>query len=196
MALQLTPTTGTTAYADRMGQFHETLVQQGRIVQGYSVSGPLDADMVQAVDRDLMDPHWRALFHDAIRSDRRFQRGLFELSHGVRIGSTLVPGPGALLELSQPSRARQPYDTQTVRDLSHQTSSLALSYDFEYGFALVKTSAALVYTVRLCQKHRLEGVTDSRPHFHLLERMRNRDRLEFQHHDVSQREENESPARA
>jgi hypothetical protein len=196
MAMQLTPTTGTTAYTDRMGQFHEALVQEGRIVQGYSVSGPLDADMVQSVDRDLADPQWRLLFHDAIRSDRRFQRGLFDLSHGVRVGSTLVPGPAALLELSQPSRAEQRYSTRRVRDLSLQPSSLAVSYDFEYGLALVKTSAALVYTVRLCQTHRLEGVTDSQPHFHLLERTRNRDRLEIQHHYVKQHKENESAGRA
>jgi hypothetical protein len=196
MALQLTPTTGTTAYADRMGHFHEALVQEGRIVQGYSVSGPLDSDMARSIDKDLADTHWRSLFHEALRVDRRFQRGLFDLSHGVRLGTTLVPGPAAWLELTHPSRVGHPYNVHTVRELSHQTTSLPLSYDFEYGLALLKTSAALLHTVRLCQEHRLEGVTDSHAHFRLLERTRIRDHLEIQHHCVSPSEENESAGRA
>src|SRR5262245_56022056 len=75
MALQLTPLSGTTAYQDRMGHYHPALVETGQIVQGYSVSGPLDADAVSAVDRDLMDKTWRNIFHDGLKNDRRFQRG-------------------------------------------------------------------------------------------------------------------------
>jgi hypothetical protein len=192
MALQLTSTIGTTAYSDRMGQFHAGLVRDGRIVQGYNVSGPLDADMVQSVDRDLADAQWRLLFHEAVRSDRRFQRGLFDFSHGMRIGRTLVPGPAALLELAQLSRGSQPCSAQVVHDLSRKGGSLADSYDFEYGFALVKTAAALIYTVRLCCEHRLEAVTDSPSHFVLLERTRTRDALAFEHHCVTQCDQNEA----
>ena len=104
MALQLTRMSGTTAYADRMGDRHEDLVKSGRIVQGHSVSGPLDENMTALVNRDLADAIWRAQFHDALVNDRRFQRGLFELTHGVRIGDTLVPGPAAWLRLIEDQR--------------------------------------------------------------------------------------------
>ena len=181
MALQLTPMMGTTAYMDRMGQFHEALVREGRIVQGHSVSGPLDADMVRSIDADLADDRWRLLFYNALRSDRRFQRGLFEFSHGMRVGTTVVPGPAALLELCRASRSNQPYSTALVRELSEQRSSLAASYDFEYGLGLVKTSAALLYTIRLCHQHGLEAATDSWSHYELLERTRQRDTLPLQH---------------
>jgi len=39
MALQLTPTSGTTAAPDRMGDYHAELVQQGRIVQATMSAG-------------------------------------------------------------------------------------------------------------------------------------------------------------
>ena len=107
MALQLTRMSGTTAYADRMGDRHEDLVKSGRIVQGHSVSGPLDENMTALVNRDLADAIWRAQFHVALVNDRRFQRGLFELTHGVRIGDTLVPGPAAWLRLIEDQRLRE-----------------------------------------------------------------------------------------
>jgi len=62
MALQLTQLSGTTAYADRMGGFHEALFKAGRIVQGYNVSGALDAEAIAAVNRDLADSTWRGSF--------------------------------------------------------------------------------------------------------------------------------------
>jgi hypothetical protein len=184
MALQLTPMSGTTAYADRMGQFHEALVREDRIVQGYSVSGPLDPELAESVDRDLADMQWRACFHSALQSDRFFQRGLFDFSHGVRKGQTRVPGPAALLELSLASRSEMPYSTALVRKLSERRT-LAASYDFEYGLGLVKTSAALRYTVRLCHQHRLEAVTDSLRHFRLLARTCEREGLPLAHHCVT-----------
>nr|MBI3613820.1 hypothetical protein [Nitrospirota bacterium] len=91
MAMQLSPMSGTTAYVDRMGDAHGELVRAGRIVQGYSVSGAPDAEIVAAVNRDLADPIWRSLFHEALQENRRFQRGLLDLSHGMMIGNALVP---------------------------------------------------------------------------------------------------------
>jgi hypothetical protein len=184
MALQLTKMSGTTAYADRMGDAHKDLVESGRIVQGHSVSGPLDDDMTAAVDRDLAAATWRARFHRALIDDRRFQRGLFELTHSMLIGSTLVPGPAAWLRLIEAHREFQPYSVARLQMLSRGRLTLNEGYDYEYAFALVKTSAALHYTIRLATGHDVEAVTDSQAHYDLLECIRLRDRLTFQHRCV------------
>jgi hypothetical protein len=168
MALRLTPFMGTMAYQDRMGDDHPTLVTAGRLVQGYNVSGPLNLAATAAVNRDLEDPQWRALFHDAIRSDRRFQRGLFDLTHAMQIGSALVPGPAALLRLLEPDRAGTFCSVALVQSLAGPTLTLDEAYSFEYGLALLKTAAAHCYTVRLAQEHDLLAVTDSHTHHALL----------------------------
>ncbi|MGH7260740.1 MAG: hypothetical protein ACREI9_08680 [Nitrospiraceae bacterium] len=170
MALQLTPMSGTTAYQDRMGHYHPRLVETGQIVQGYSVSGPLDADAVSAVNRDLADQTWRTVFHDGLRDDRRFQRGLFDLSHSFAVAGSAVPGPAALLRLLEERRATQACSVELVQTLSRPRLAPDDGYAYEYALALVKTSAALVYTVRLCTQHGLGAVTDSEVHFHLLTR--------------------------
>jgi hypothetical protein len=184
MALQLTKMSGTTAYADRMGDGHQHLVESGRIVQGHSVSGPLDDDMAAAVNRDLEDDTWRARFHQALIDDRRFQRGLFELTHGMLIGNTLMPGPAAWLRLIETQREHRPYSVALLQRLSRGRLNVDEGYDYEYAFALVKTSAALHYTIRLARRHNLEAVTDSQAHYDLLECTRLRDRLTFQHRCV------------
>lgn len=181
MALQLTKMSGTTAYADRMGDRYAELVTNGRIVQGYSVSGPLDQDMMAAVNRDLADAPWREQFHHALINDRRFQRGLFELTHGMLIGGILVPGPAAWLRVIEKQRQMQPYSVEMLQKLSGGRLDLNEGYDYEYAFALVKTSAALHYTVRLAIQHDLDAITDSKAHYDLLERMRMRDGLTLQH---------------
>jgi len=170
MALQLTPMSGTTAYQDRMGQYHPALVEAGRIVQGYSVSGPLDAEAVSAVDRDLADQAWRTVFHGGLRDDRRFQRGLFDLSHSFAVAGSAVPGPAALLRLLEEGRAAQACSVELARALSRPRPALDDGYAYEYALALVKTSAALVYTIRLCRQHKLDAATDSEVHFRLLTR--------------------------
>jgi hypothetical protein len=170
MALQLTPMSGTTAYQDRMGQYHPELVVTGQIVQGYHVSGPLDADAVSAVNLDLADKTWRGIFHHGLRDDRRFQRGLFDLSHSFVVGGSTVPGPAALLRLLEDTRMGQACSVEQGQALSRRRLPSEESYEFEYVLALIKTSAALVYTIRLCQQHGLDTVTDSEIHFRLLER--------------------------
>ncbi|MFO0730410.1 MAG: hypothetical protein U0361_05340 [Nitrospiraceae bacterium] len=99
MALRLTPLTGLTAYQDRMGDNHPELVTAGRIVQGHAVGDILDKEAVAWIDRTLADEQWRRRWHDALATDRRFQRGLFDLTHAMRIGQHTVPGPAALLRL-------------------------------------------------------------------------------------------------
>jgi len=167
MALQLTPMSGMTAFQDRMGMSFPDLVESGRLVQGYDVSGPLPPTLAAAIDRDLCDPLWRAYFHRALRRDRRLQRGLFEPSHSLRIGDSLVPGPAALLRLMDDSFRQQAYDLGRVRALLHKSMTLEDGYHCEYGLALVKTSASLVYTQTLARAHQLQPVTDSPAHFAL-----------------------------
>ena len=167
MALQLTPMSGVTAFQDRMGMGFPELIASGRLVQGYNVSGPLQPAVAAAVDRDLQDPLWRKLFHAALCRNRRLQRGLFEPSHSLRIGDSLVPGPAALLRLMDHSFSLQNYDLTQVRRLCRNNLTLEEGYAFEYGLALVKTSASLVYTQTLASVHQLQPVTDSPAHFAL-----------------------------
>jgi len=167
MALQLTPMSGMTAFQDRMGMSFPDLIKSGRLVQGYDVSGPLPPSVAAAVDRDLHDPLWRARFHTALCWNRRFQRGLFEPSHSLHIGDSLVPGPAALLQLLDDSHRHHPYDLSLVRALSKSSLTLEEGYHYEYGLALVKTSASLVYTQTIAQAHQLQPVTDSPAHFSL-----------------------------
>jgi hypothetical protein len=167
MALQLTPMSGMTAFQERMGMSFPDLIESGRLVQGYDVSGPLPPIVAEAIDRDLRDPLWRASFHTALRRDRRLQRGLFGPSHSLRIGDSVVPGPAALLRLMDDSFRQQAYDLCRVRALSKDSLTLEEGYQFEYGLALVKTSASLVYTQILALAHQLQPVTDSPAHFAL-----------------------------
>ena len=167
MAMQLTPMSGVTAFQDRMGMSFPDLIESGRLVQGYDVSGPLPPTVAAAIDRDLHDPLWRARFHTALRWDRRLQRGLFEPSHSLRIGDSLVPVPAALLRLMDDSFRQQAYDLGRVRALSKSSVTLEEGYHFEYGLALVKTSASLAYTQTLALAHQLQPVTDSPSHFAL-----------------------------
>ncbi len=167
MALQLTPMSGMTAFQDRMGMSFPDLIESKRLVQGYDVSGPLPPPVAAAINRDLKDPLWRARFHTALCQDRRLQRGLFEPSHSLRIGNSLVPGPAALLRLMDDSFRQRAYTLDQIRALSMTRLSLEEGYHCEYGVALVKTSAALVYTEALTQAHQLQPVTDSPAHFSL-----------------------------
>jgi len=165
MALQLTPMSGMTAFQDRMGMSFPDLIESGRLIQGHDVSGPLPPTVAAAVDHDLRDPLWRKRFHTALCQDRRLQRGLFEPSHSLRIGNSLVPGPAALLRLMDDPFRQHVYDLGQVRALSKRNLTLEEGYHYEYGLALVKTSASLVYTHTLALAHQLQPVTDSPAHF-------------------------------
>ena len=197
MALQLTPFLGTTAFQDRMGDSFPQLVTEGRLVQGYPTSGPLDDDMEHAVDQDLADPVWRNLFHHSFREYRRFQRGLFDPSHGIAIGRTMVPGPAALLQLMDPMRAASAVTVESVRSWSARgegasrraqggagetNACMPECYEFEYGLALIKTAVSNLWTVRIGCSRDLTVATESIGHYDLLERTLHRSGVKLANH--------------
>jgi len=164
MALQLTPTSGTMAHPDRMGDTHTALLAQGRIIQGHQVSGPLSAEMDRRVDRDLQDGEWREIFQFALRNDLRFQRGLAER--------------GAVLSPWLPDRwAQWRVTLAEIRQLSCLKLEPERAVSLEYGLMLVTTSVSLWHTIRLCQQHGLDAVTDSTRHDQLLQRILKRDHM-------------------
>lgn len=165
MAIQLSPFFGTTAYPDRMGDTYPDLLAQGRLVQGYDVSGPLSHKTIEAVNRDLTDQTWRHLFHRALTEDRRFRGGLF--------GTTAEEALIARLT-AEPFRT----DPMTVADIQRLCDRRTAGNErdrCDYGFALLKTSAALVYTVQLAEEYQLTVATDSPAHGALLNRLAERD---------------------
>lgn len=170
MALQLSPFCGTTAYPDRMGDSFPDLVTVGRLVQGYNVSGPLNRETNAVVDCDLSDPSWRALFHTALTEDRRFQRGLFDEALIVESGSTHTNELSTLVRLKQETFRTVPFTVAGIGQLSRQRLAGTQADVFDYGLALLKTSASLVYTVQHAAAQRLAVATDSHAHFTLLAR--------------------------
>ena len=222
MALQLTPFLGTTAFQDRMGHSFPQLVAEGRLVQGYPTSGPLDDDMEHAADQDLADPVWRNLFHHSFREYRRFQRGLFDPSHGIAIGRTMVPGPAALLQLMDPMRAALAVTVESVRKWSARSQGasrcaqggagekdegasqraqggagetnacMAECYEFEYGLALIKTAVSNLWTVRIGCSRDLTVATESIGHYDLLQRTLHRSGVKLANHLLAK---NDHPTR-
>jgi len=167
MAIQLTPTSGTTAHPDRMGDAHADLLEQGRIVQGYNVSGPLSPETDRRVNLDLQDREWREIFHFALRDDARFRRGFAEQSQDERAFRPLLPERWIAW----------PITLAEVRQMSLLKLNPERAIAFEYGLMMVKTSASLWYTIQLCQRHTLEAATDSPSHDRLLRRIMTRDRI-------------------
>lgn len=184
MAIQLSPFSGTTAYADRMGGTFPELVTTGRLVQGHNVSGPLSDTSRASIDRDLADTQWRRVFHEAIREDRRFQRGLFDPTHAMTIGRDVVPGPAALLRLMNENFLHQPFTVKTVQQLSCERLSGDDAFRFEYGLALVKTAAAQCYTIQLAHQLQVTTATDSPAHFQLFGRSLDRENERLPNHLV------------
>jgi len=174
MAIQLSPFAGTTAYSDRMGDKYPDLLAEGRLMQGYSVSGPLSPQSIAAVDRDLADPIWRGLFDTALEHDRRFHIGLFGRPSGEAT-------PDSNIDDALKSHR------WTVDAVRHMSNTLVHGKDvqtFDYGFALLKTSAALVYTVQLASRHQWAVATDSPAHGALLHHMSLRDHLTLENHVI------------
>ena len=170
MALQLTPFVGTTAFPDRMGDSYPEFLEAGRIVQGLNVSGLMSAELIASVDQDLQDPLWRKSFHEFLVSDYRFQLGLFDKSQIPQVGTSNKGETPFLLAFRPSDWIDKPYRVETVQTLSRKTLSTEESHQFEYGFALIKTSASLIYTIQLCQQRNLVAVTDSVSHHRLLVR--------------------------
>jgi hypothetical protein len=179
MALQLTPMVGTTAFPDRMGDFYPEYLKAGRIVQGHNVSGSMSPEVIASVDRDLQDPIWRKSFHEFLMSDHRFQRGLFDDSQIQPVGSCDIRKSPILQEFKNSDWIDKQYRVETVQTLSRKPLVPEDSSRFEYGFALIKTSASLIYSIQLCQQLNLVAVTDSASHHRLLARSCTREHIEL-----------------
>ena len=180
MALQLTPFMGTTAFPDRMGSYYPELLEAGRIVQGYDVSGAMSSEITEAVDRDLSDTAWRSIFYKALQHNHRFQRGLFDVSQLPQPGGPGSEGTPVWSGFTQDFMMDQPYSVDTVRSLSLTAlTSEEIETRYEYGWAMIKTAAALIYTIRLCHQNGLVAVTDSASHHRLLTHTCQRDRIDL-----------------
>ena len=167
MALQLTPMCGTMAYPDRISDHYSDLYAHGHIMQGHNVSGLLSAEMGERLDRDFGDCDWREIFHSALRSEPRFRRGFAERGEDtVQFGSWL-----------DERWATYPMSLAEVCRMSCRKLDPERALAFEYGLMLVNTSAALWYTIQLCQRLALEAATDSPAHDRLMKRILTRDRL-------------------
>jgi hypothetical protein len=171
MAIQVSPFCGTTAYPERMGDSFPDLLTNGRLVQGYNVSGSLDQGTSAAVDRDLTDPVWRALFHKALVENRRFQRGLFDGADITGRDKNGADEPALITRLKDVSFETTPFSVASIRDLSRRRLTGRDADLFDYGLALLKTSTSLVYTIQLATAQHLAVATDSRAHFTLLARL-------------------------
>ena len=165
MALQISPFFGTTAFPDRMGDTYPNLLAEGRLVQGYNVSGMLPVHIANAVDRDFSDHEWRVRFHRAVSTDPRFLIGLFgtppDASHArpALTDDRFMTRPVTVAQICQSSLVRGRH-----RDPL-----------FDYSVALLKTAAALVYTVQLAGEQALATATDSLTQCALLSRSLRRD---------------------
>jgi hypothetical protein len=170
MAIQVSPFCGTTAFPERMGDSFADLLASGRLVQGYNVSGSLNRDTSDAVDRDLTDPTWRALFHKALVENRRFQRGLFDGADIIGHAKDGIDEPALMVRLKDVSFEATPFTVASIRELSRRRLIGRAADLFDYGLALLKTSASLMYTIQLATAQQLDVATDSRAHFTLLAR--------------------------
>ena len=179
MALQLSPMVGTLAFPDRMGDDYPELLETGRIVQGHSVSGPMSPNIATAVNLDLEDPVWRSCFHEELKSDTQFQRGLVTFAQDSQGRSTGPIDTSALLELQRPEWEFTDFNVETIMTLSGKRLSQEDTYRYEYGFALIKTAASLLYTIQLCHQLNLVAVTDSASHHQLLTRTCQRDSIDL-----------------
>lgn len=179
MALQLTPLVGTIAFPDRMGDYYPEFLATGRIIQGHNVSGSMSSEVIVSANRDLVDPEWRSSFHKALTGDYRFQRGLFDISQLQQGENSEFRDSSVWMELTKLDWMDVPYQVELIQALSRTRLSGDAAFRFEYGFALLKTAAALVYTIRLCQQLNLIAVTDSVSHHGLLARTCERDGIDL-----------------
>lgn len=177
MALQLTPLAGMTAFPDRMGDDYPEQLEAGCIIQGHQVSGPLSQAITVMVNRDLADGAWRSTFHQALASDGRFQRGLFRSSPPQSGEEAQLLDTTALSHLTQPARMSVPYTVESLQTMSRKRLTGDTEISFDYGMALLTTSASLQYTIQLCHQQNLVAATDSDSHSQLLARSCQRDNM-------------------
>ena len=179
MALRLTPLMGTTAFPDRMGDYYPQYLKTGRIMQGYDLNGSMTAETTSAVNQDLSDPSWRHRFHESILNDHRFQRGLFPDPQDIT-GPTQSENSPIWLQFQEERWENELLDVEVVQALSRKRLEGQQARQFEYGWAMIKTAASLIYTIKLCHQLKLIAVTDSTAHYHLLAQTCRRDHTELE----------------
>ena len=168
MALQLTPMMGTTAFPDRMGDYYPEALNAGRIIQGYNLNGPMTPQTIAMVNRDLADPQWRRHFQESLLNNHRFQRGLFADSKDESAAHPEKKNEPEWFQFKERKWMEESFDVKMIQDLSRQRLHGDQAAQFEYGWALIKTAASLIYTIHLCHLHNLVAATDSSTHFQLL----------------------------
>ena len=174
MALRLTPLMGTTAFPDRMGDYYPQHLAAGRIIQGHELSGSMTPKTVSAVNQDLTDPLWRHRFHESILNDHRFQRGLFSDPQDTAEHAQAENKP-EWLQFHEGTWEHVSLNVEIVQALSRQRLEGEKASLFEYGWAMIKTAASLIYTIRLCHQLKMTAVTDSAAHYHLLAQTHSRE---------------------
>ena len=179
MALQLTAFMGTTAYPDRMGDYYPHFLESGRLAQGHNVSGALSQSLISEVDRDLADSGWRSIFQQALSTDYRFQRGLFEEAELRVPQGNHDQFPAITSTFGSRDWQDTLFTVDSIKRSSRNTSPRRPDPGFEYGWALIKTSAALRQTIQLCHHLHTVAVTDSTSHFHLLAQTCQRENLDL-----------------
>ncbi len=165
MALRLTPLMGTTAFPDRMGDYYPQHLAAGRIIQGYDPNGSMTPQTTSAVNQDLTDSSWRHRFQDSILNDHRFQRGLFPDPQAEIAQAENSP---AWLQFHEETWEYEVLNVEIVQALSRKRLQGRQASQFEYGWAMIKTAASLIYTIQLCHQLKLTAVPDSTAHYHLL----------------------------
>ena len=92
-----------------------------------------------------------------------------------------------LLVLTKPELALATFTVESLQVMSrkqrHQVSDAA----FDYGMAILATSASLQYTIQLCHQHNLVAVTDSPSHNELLFRICEREKMSFSNRCLSRK---------
>jgi len=176
---------GTTAFPDQMGDYYPEFLASGRIIQGHDVSGPLNEKNVAAVNKDLGDAQWREIFHKAFHKDYRFQRGLFDISQLSKEEGSKADDPSVLSKFTSLDWKDRAYQVESIKDLSRRAFTENDGLAYEYGWALLKTSASLVYTLQLCKTHHLGAVTDSPSHSRLLNRTCTREGIHLSNSCIS-----------
>ena len=179
MALQLTPMMGTTAFPDRMGDYYPAFKETGRIIQGHNLSGAIGSTTMLAINRDLADATWRKLFQNFLQTDPRFQRGLFPKPKETTSSQKGAAATPQWLQFGGKQWATTSIDVETIQQLSMQRLQKKDAAYFDYGWAMIKTAASLIYTIQLCHTLNLVAVTDSMSHYTLLEQTYHREQMKL-----------------
>jgi hypothetical protein len=137
-------------------------------------------ETVSAVNRDLADHQWRGLFQESLLNDHRFQRGLFADPQDSKTESPEAQHDPEWLQFQGMEWADTPFQVETVQTLSRHRLQGKEAACFEYGWALIKTAASLIYTIQLCHRLNLVAATDSASHHRLLARTCKRDQIDLE----------------